>query len=108
MFISTALKIHKYEFLKKLNHILSIYVLLIKYHNKNMSLLKSFYLPILSQLFPKPLSTQKLNLTDFTQVKVIKDDVYNKIPDSYIMIDFYDKLNNDKYAGFIRYRAGVG
>jgi hypothetical protein len=70
-----------------------------------MSLLKTLYLPILSYLFPKPLP---LNLTDFTQVKVIKDDDWNKIPNSYIRIDFYDKLNNNTQAGYISYRAGTG
>jgi GNAT superfamily N-acetyltransferase len=49
-----------------------------------------------------------LFLKDFKQIKVMKDDYWNKIPDSDFRIDFYDKLNNDKYAGYISYRAGVG
>ena len=67
-------------------------------------LIKSLYLYGLS-LFVKP---KPLNLTDFTQVKVIKDDHWNKIPESDIRIDFYDKLKNDTYAGYISYRAAVG
>lgn len=49
-----------------------------------------------------------LNITDFKQITTIKDDNWNKIPDSDFRIDFYDKLNNDAYAGYISYRAGVG
>lgn len=49
-----------------------------------------------------------LFLKDFKQIKVMSDDHWNKIPASNFKIDFYDKLNNNKYAGYISYRAGVG
>jgi GNAT superfamily N-acetyltransferase len=49
-----------------------------------------------------------LFLKDFKQIKVMKDDYWNKIPDSDFRIDFYDKLNNEQFAGYISYRAGVG
>ena len=54
-----------------------------------------FVLPIFGiiGIIKKPLP---LNLSDFTQSKVMKDDYWNKIPDSDFRIDFYDKLNNDK------------
>ena len=69
-------------------------------------LLKSLYLTCLS-LFAKP-KPLPLNLSDFKQVKVIKDDYWNNIPESDIRIVFYDKLTNDTYAGYISYRAAVG
>lgn len=49
-----------------------------------------------------------LFLKDFKQEKVMKDDFWNKIPNSEFRIDFYDKLNKEQYAGYISYRAGVG
>lgn len=49
-----------------------------------------------------------LNISDFKQIKVMKDDYWNKIPESEFIIDFYDKLNNDTHADYISYRAGVG
>ena len=36
-----------------------------------------------------------LFLKDFKQIKVMKDDYWNKIPNSDFRIDFYDKLNNE-------------
>ena len=65
--------------------------------------LRLLYTFISSYFIRKPIL-----LHDFTQVKVIKDDYWNKIPNSDIRIDFYDKLNNDKYVGYISYRAGTG
>ena len=73
-----------------------------------MSLIASniykFVLPIFG-IIQKPLP---LNISDFKQIKVMSDDHWNKIPASNFRIDFYDKLNNDKHAGYISYRAGVG
>ena len=74
-----------------------------------MSLVYKLYLPVLTYFFPKPIiKPSLLNLTDFTQIKTISNDTWNKIPNSDIRIDFYDKLNNNTYAGFISYRSGVG
>ena len=53
----------------------------------------------------KLLMPKKLNLYEFTQIKKITDDTYNKIPNSDVHIDFYD--NNYK-IGYISYRLGVG
>lgn len=63
-----------------------------------------YILPIFG-IIQKPVS---LNISDFKQITIIKDDNWNKIPASNFKIDFYDKLNNNKYAGYISYRAGVG
>jgi GNAT superfamily N-acetyltransferase len=63
-----------------------------------------FILPIFG-IVQKP---TPLFLKDFKQITIIKDDYWNKIPASNFKIDFYDKLNNNKYAGYISYRAGVG
>jgi hypothetical protein len=63
-----------------------------------------YILPIFG-IIHKPIP---LFLKDFKQIKVMKDDYYNKIPDSDFRIDFYDKLNNEQFAGYISYRAGVG
>jgi len=53
----------------------------------------------------KLLMPKKLNLYEFTQIKKITDDTYNKIPNSDVHIDFYD--NNYK-IGYISYRLDVG
>ena len=67
--------------------------------------LKTLYTRIYNYFYPPVLP---LNIKNFIQVKSIKDDYWNKISNSDIMIDFYDKLNNDKHVGYISYRAGVG
>lgn len=63
-----------------------------------------YILPIFA-IMRKP---SPLNISDFKQITTIKDDNWNKIPDSDFRIDFYDKLNNEQFAGYISYRAGVG
>jgi len=65
-----------------------------------------YILPIFGIIKPLPLTP--LFLKDFRQEKIMKDDFWNKIPNSDFRIDFYDKLNNDAYAGYISYRAAVG
>jgi hypothetical protein len=63
---------------------------------------------ITSNTQPKVNLKVNLNLTDFTQIKIISDDTWNNFPNSDIRIDYYDKINNDKYAGYISYRVKVG
>jgi GNAT superfamily N-acetyltransferase len=61
---------------------------------------------IFNHFFPNPIP---LILSNFTQIKVINNDNndnnynYNKI-----RINYYDKLNNNTYAGYISYRPTVG
>ena len=83
-------------FYAKLSYIVINYIIIMS--------LKTLYSRIYNYYFP----VLPLNIKHFTQVKVIKDDYWNKIPKSDIKIDFYDKLNNDEHVGYISYRAGVG
>ena len=53
-------------------------------------------------------SKTPLYLSNFTQLKTINNDSWNNIPNGEIHIEFYDKLNNNRYAGFINYRNYVG
>ena len=48
-------------------------------------------------------SKTPLYLSNFTQLKTINNDSWNNIPNVEINIEFYDKLNNNRYAGFINY-----
>lgn len=52
--------------------------------------------------------TTPLYLNNFIQLKTINDDNWNYIPNGEVHIEFYDKLNNNRYAGFINYRVYVG
>ncbi len=52
---------------------------------------------------PKP-----LKLYEFTQIRKIKDDIWNFSPHSEISIDFFDNLYNNCYVGHILYRLNVG
>ena len=52
--------------------------------------------------------TTPLYLNNFIQLKSINDDNWNYIPNGEVHIEFYDKLNKNRYAGFINYRVYVG
>lgn len=54
---------------------------------------------------PKPIP---LNLSDFYQHKVIKDDSLNNKPDGGVLIDFYSDFNKTNKIGYISYRVKVG
>jgi GNAT superfamily N-acetyltransferase len=66
--------------------------------------IRFLYAYMTDYIFPKPILIP-LVLSNFTQIKVIKDDNANNIPNGHIRIDYYDKLNNNKHAGYITYRV---
>ena len=68
-------------------------------------LITNFYRYITLSIVQKPIS---LNLHDFKQIQLISDDTWNNIPNGYIKINFYDKLNENQYAGYIAYRSVIG
>ena len=68
--------------------------------------LKSLYL-FSCTLFAKP-KPIPLNLSDFYQHKVIKDDLWNNKKNGDITIDFYSDYNKTNKIGYISYRVKVG
>lgn len=45
------------------------------------------------------------SISNFKQVRIVKDDTWNNIPESEILVEFY---NIDKKIGHIQYRLGTG
>jgi GNAT superfamily N-acetyltransferase len=68
-------------------------------------LLKSLYLFSLT-LFSKP-KPLPLNILDFVQHKIVRNDGWNNIPNGDILIEFYNKDSNEK-IGYVSYRVKVG
>lgn len=50
----------------------------------------------------------QLKLSEFTQIRKIKDDNWNFVSNNEISIEFFDNLNNNCYVGRILYRLDVG
>jgi hypothetical protein len=48
-----------------------------------------------------------LKLSDFTEVKKVSDDTFNKIKDGDIMLKYYikNKIDEDSLVGYIKYRT---